>query len=126
MLISGKTTKLPCNNDQHNYCGPALFSARPRINTGNPPATMTLSCLFLTDLQGKSIISRNYRGDVGVNASIDRFQKYLSEVEDEAKTPVFHVDVHGDVAENHDAVGAAGEATFLCWSMEIRLVVGGR
>lgn len=70
---------------------------------------MTLSCLFITDLQGKSIISRNYRGDVGVTASIERFQRYLSEVEDEAKTPVFHVDLHGDVAPNPEGVGAAGE-----------------
>jgi len=73
---------------------------------------MTLSCLFITDLQGKSIISRNYRGDVGVTQSIDTFQRYLSEVEDEAKTPVFHVDVHGDVAPDPQGVGAAGESLF--------------
>jgi len=73
---------------------------------------MTLSCLFITDLQGKSIISRNYRGDVGVTQSIDTFQRYLSEVEDEAKTPVFHVDVHGDVAPDPQSVGAAGESLF--------------
>mmetsp|Transcript_26974 Transcript_26974/g.77799 ORF Transcript_26974/g.77799 Transcript_26974/m.77799 type:complete len:462 (+) Transcript_26974:31-1416(+) len=69
---------------------------------------MTLSCLFITDLQGKSIISRNYRGDVGVTQSIDTFQRYLSEVDDEAKRPVFHVDVHGDVSPDPQSVGAAG------------------
>ena len=74
---------------------------------------MTLSCLFITDLQGKSIISRNYRGDVGVTQSIDTFQRYLSEVDDEAKTPVFHVDVHGDVAPDPESVGSAGEMLFL-------------
>jgi hypothetical protein len=73
---------------------------------------MTLSCLFITDLQGKSIISRNYRGDVGVTQSIDTFQRYLSEVDDEAKTPVFHVDVHGDVAPDPGSVGSAGEVAF--------------
>lgn len=77
-----------------------------------PPA-MTLSCLFITDLQGKSIISRNYRGDVGVTQSIDTFQRYLSEVDDEAKTPVFHVDVHGDVAPDPESVGSAGEMLLL-------------
>ena len=74
---------------------------------------MTLSCLFITDLQGKSIISRNYRGDVGVTQSIDTFQRYLSEVDDEAKTPVFHVDVHGDVAPDPESVGSAGEIFIL-------------
>ena len=84
---------------------------------------MTLSCLFITDLQGKSIISRNYRGDVGVTQSIDTFQRYLSEVDDEAKTPVFHVDVHGDVAPDPESVGSAGEILFLG---EFRLGWSGR
>ena len=67
--------------------------------------------MFITDLQGKAIISRNYRGDVPLNKAIDQFSKYLVEVEDEAKKPVFHVDINGDVSVGEDvgSNGAGGE-----------------
>lgn len=70
-------------------------------------ATMVASAVFITDLQGKAIISRNYRGDVPLAKAIERFAKYLVEVEDEAKKPVFHVDTNGDVSVGDD-VGASG------------------
>ena len=69
--------------------------------------TMVASAVFITDLQGKSIISRNYRGDVPLNKAIDQFQTYLTEVEDEAKKPVFHVDTNGEISVGED-VGANG------------------
>jgi hypothetical protein len=69
--------------------------------------TMVASAVFITDLQGKAIISRNYRGDVPLTKVIERFAKYLVEVDDEAKKPVFHVDVNGDVQSDED-VGATG------------------
>jgi selenophosphate synthetase-related protein len=68
---------------------------------------MVASAVFVTDLQGKAIISRNYRGDVPLTKSIERFAKYLVEVEEEAKKPIFHVDSNGDV-ETGDEVGASG------------------
>mmetsp|Transcript_4100 Transcript_4100/g.4646 ORF Transcript_4100/g.4646 Transcript_4100/m.4646 type:complete len:456 (-) Transcript_4100:5-1372(-) len=68
---------------------------------------MVASAVFITDLQGKAIISRNYRGDVALNKVIERFAQYLMEVEDEAKKPVFHVDLNGDVHAGED-VGATG------------------
>jgi len=68
---------------------------------------MVASAVFITDLQGKAIISRNYRGDVNLNSVIERFAKYLVEVEDEHKKPVFHVDINGDVQSGED-VGATG------------------
>ena len=68
---------------------------------------MVASAVFITDLQGKAIISRNYRGDVSMNKVIERFANYLVEVEDEAKKPVFHVDTNGDVQSGED-VGATG------------------
>ena len=68
---------------------------------------MVASAVFITDLQGKAIISRNYRGDVSLNSAIERFAKYLVEVEDEVKKPVFHVDTNGDVQSGED-VGATG------------------
>ena len=68
---------------------------------------MVASAVFITDLQGKAIISRNYRGDVPLNKVIERFAKYLVEVDDEAKKPVFHVDLNGDVQAGQD-VGATG------------------
>ena len=68
---------------------------------------MVASAVFITDLQGKSIISRNYRGDFPLSKAIELFAKYLNEVEEEARKPIFHVDVNGDF-ESGDDVGMAG------------------
>ena len=68
---------------------------------------MVASAVFITDLQGKAIISRNYRGDVPLTKAIERFAKYLVDVDEEAKKPVFHVDENGDV-ETGSEVGASG------------------
>jgi hypothetical protein len=73
----------------------------------NKKPKMVASAVFITDLQGKAIISRNYRGDVPLTKAIERFAKYLAEVEDEAKKPVFRVDENGDV-ETGNEVGGAG------------------
>mmetsp|Transcript_180 Transcript_180/g.367 ORF Transcript_180/g.367 Transcript_180/m.367 type:complete len:455 (-) Transcript_180:1800-3164(-) len=72
---------------------------------------MVASAVFITDLQGKAIISRNYRGDVSMNNVIERFATYLVEVEEEAKKPVFHVDANGDVQAGEDVgeTGTGGE-----------------
>mmetsp|Transcript_12035 Transcript_12035/g.34812 ORF Transcript_12035/g.34812 Transcript_12035/m.34812 type:complete len:456 (+) Transcript_12035:234-1601(+) len=68
---------------------------------------MVASAVFITDLQGKAIISRNYRGDVPLTKAIERFTNYLTDVEDEEKKPVFRVDVNGDI-ETGDEVGSTG------------------
>jgi AP-1 complex subunit mu len=68
---------------------------------------MVASAVFITDLQGKVIISRNYRGDVPLSKAIDQFQNYLTDVEEEAKKPVFHVDTNGEISVGED-VGANG------------------
>jgi selenophosphate synthetase-related protein len=72
---------------------------------------MVASAVFITDLQGKAIISRNYRGDVQLTKAIEQFSKYLDEVEDEYKKPIFHVDSNGDISLGEDvgANGAGGE-----------------
>jgi len=69
---------------------------------------MVASAVFITDLGGKAIISRNYRGDIPLTKAIERFAKYLTDVEDEAKKPVFHVDANGDVMAGPDDVGTTG------------------
>lgn len=74
---------------------------------------MVASAVFVTDLSGKAIISRNYRGDISLSTSIDRFSRYLSETDEDAKSPVFHVDVHGDVAPDPESVGVAVAYTYL-------------
>lgn len=68
---------------------------------------MVASAVFITDLQGKAIISRNYRGDVPLTKAIENFASYLTDVEEEAKKPIFHVDVNGDIAVGED-VGGGG------------------
>mmetsp|Transcript_23495 Transcript_23495/g.28236 ORF Transcript_23495/g.28236 Transcript_23495/m.28236 type:complete len:454 (-) Transcript_23495:169-1530(-) len=68
---------------------------------------MVASAVFLTDLSGKAIISRNYRGDVPLAKAIERFAKYLTEVDDEAKKPVFFVDSQGDLMST-DSIGESG------------------
>ena len=72
---------------------------------------MVASAVFITDLSGKAIISRNYRGDVPLTKAIDRFAKYLDDVDDDAKKPIFHVDLNGDVQIDEDvgSTGAGGE-----------------
>ncbi len=69
---------------------------------------MVASAVFITDLGGKAIISRNYRGDIPLTKAIDRFAKYLHEVEDEAKRPVFNVDANGDLLSDSEDVGSTG------------------
>jgi len=68
---------------------------------------MVASAVFITDLSGKSIISRDYRGDIPLTKAIERFSKYLVEVDDESMKPVFHVDANGDLLSEDD-VGATG------------------
>jgi AP-1 complex subunit mu len=68
---------------------------------------MVASALFITDLGGKAIISRNYRGDIPLTKAIDRFAKYLAEVDDDMMKPVFHVDANGDVMDQ-DNIGSTG------------------
>jgi hypothetical protein len=69
---------------------------------------MVASAVFITDLSGKSIISRNYRGDIPLTPAIERFAKYLTEVEDEDKRPVFHTDSSGEISETVNHVGMVG------------------
>uniref|UniRef100_A0A6V1S3S6 MHD domain-containing protein n=2 Tax=Heterosigma akashiwo TaxID=2829 RepID=A0A6V1S3S6_HETAK len=52
---------------------------------------MTASAVYITDLKGKVIISRNYRGDVPMNAS-ERFARYLGETDELDQHPVFTED----------------------------------
>ena len=68
---------------------------------------MVASAVFITDLQGKAIISRDYRGDVPLTKAIDQFQTYLTDVEEEAKKPVFHIDSNGEISVGEE-VGANG------------------
>lgn len=69
---------------------------------------MVASAIFMTDLTGKAIISRNYRGDVPLTQAIDRFSRYLTDVEEDTKKPIFHLDSNGDVAESLDQIGISG------------------
>mmetsp|Transcript_14199 Transcript_14199/g.46354 ORF Transcript_14199/g.46354 Transcript_14199/m.46354 type:complete len:425 (+) Transcript_14199:142-1416(+) len=52
---------------------------------------MTLSCIFIMDLKGKVIISRNYRGDVPMSVS-ERFTQYIQETEETEQRPIFTED----------------------------------
>ncbi|KAI9341781.1 Mu homology domain-containing protein [Zopfochytrium polystomum] len=47
---------------------------------------MTLSAIFILDLKGKVLISRNYRGDIPMSA-VDKFMPLVLEAEDEEQTP---------------------------------------
>jgi len=73
---------------------------------------MVASAIFITDLSGKPLISRNYRGDIPLTSAIEKFASYLLEVEDDAKKPVFRVDGAGEYvgqyADNGGDDGAGG------------------
>jgi len=68
---------------------------------------MVASAVFITDLQGKLIISRNYIGDVPVTKAVERFAKYLTDTPDEQKKPAFHVDSNSECLFEED-VGGTG------------------
>ena len=68
---------------------------------------MVASAVFITDLQGKNIISRNYRGDVPLGKALERFQNYLLDTPDETKKPIFYCDSQSD-CQTEDDVGATG------------------
>lgn len=70
---------------------------------------MVASAVFITDLSGKMIISRNYRGDVPMSKAVERFCKYLLDTPDEQKKPIFYVDTSGDCLFESD-VGGSGNA----------------
>jgi len=73
---------------------------------------MVASAIFVTDLVGKCIISRNYRGDISLSKMIEIFSKYLREVDDDVKKPVFHVDYCGNIVLDHNvgSTGSGGES----------------
>jgi hypothetical protein len=69
---------------------------------------MVASAVFITDLSGKSIISRNYRGDVPLTQAIEHFTKYLHDTPDEQKKPIFYRIPHTNdyvTEEDVDVIG---------------------
>jgi AP-1 complex subunit mu len=69
---------------------------------------MVASAVFITDLSGKAIISRDYRGDIPLHKAIERFARYLDETPEEQRKPVFHADRVGDNFYAEEDVGATG------------------
>lgn len=53
---------------------------------------MVASYVAITDLKGKAIIARNYRGDVPPLALLTTFAKYLSDTEELDRVPIFTSD----------------------------------
>lgn len=82
---------------------------------------MVASAVFITDLSGKSIISRNYRGDVPLSGAIDNFSKYLSDTPDEHKKPIFyHPKSSNEYVTEEDVEGAGADGeTFVYINVRI-------
>jgi hypothetical protein len=75
---------------------------------------MVASAIFLTDLSGKPLITRNYRGDIPLTSAIEKFTQYLLEVEEENKKPVFYVGAEGEFVDCLGGEGgSAGGETFV-------------
>jgi AP-1 complex subunit mu len=70
---------------------------------------MVASAVFITDTQGKHIISRNYRGDVPITKAVEIFAKYLTEIPEEQKKPVFYHDGEFMAEDEAGATGNKGE-----------------
>ena len=70
---------------------------------------MVASAVFITDVQGKHIISRNYRGDVPITKAVEVFAKYLTDIPDEQKKPVFYHDGEFMMEEDAGSTGNKGE-----------------
>ena len=84
---------------------------------------MVASAIFITDLTGKPLISRNYRGDIPLTSAIEKFTNYLLEVEDDNKKPVFHVDSCGDYVTDSEDVGCTGAGGETFVYVQVRFVV---
>jgi AP-1 complex subunit mu len=52
---------------------------------------MVASAVYIMDLKGKVIISRNYRGDIPMNAS-EKFSLHIQEKDEMELRPVFTID----------------------------------
>lgn len=84
---------------------------------------MVASAILITDLTGKPLISRNYRGDIPLSSAAEKFATYLLEADEEAKKPVFYVDANGEfgslkkgeegMEERDDGCGVPGGETFV-------------
>lgn len=48
---------------------------------------MPASAVYMMDLKGKILLSRNYRGDIPMSTS-DKFTKHINEDEESSLTPV--------------------------------------
>lgn len=79
---------------------------------------MVASAVFITDLQGKHIISRNYRGDVPITKAVEVFCKYLTDIPDEQKKPIFYHDGEFMMEDEAGATGNKGE-TFVYVSVSV-------
>jgi hypothetical protein len=82
---------------------------------------MVASAVFITDLTGKSIISRNYRGDVPMSQAVDNFAKYLADTPDEQKKPIFfHSKSSNEFVTEEDVEGAGRDGeTFVYVSVSL-------
>lgn len=84
---------------------------------------MVASAVFITDLSGKMIISRNYRGDVPLQKALERFAKYLQDTPEEQKKPIFYTDINGDYLVEDDVGGTGnGGETFVYVSVSVPTV----
>ena len=84
----------------------SLSQRRARLSRSQaaPAAKMTASAVFILDMKGKVIISRNYRGDVPMNC-VERFSGHVLEAEANDERPVWLE--HGASPPHFPAAAAA-------------------
>lgn len=82
-----KTSDAPTTHDDHLPLRCAIKSCRPQHNTAHCASyTYTMaSAIFFLDLKGKTLLARNYRGDIPMSA-VERFPVLLSEAEEESSS----------------------------------------
>lgn len=61
---------------------PPLDRCPPRVADSTPTPAMA-SAIFFLDLKGKTLLARNYRGDIPMSA-VEKFPVLLSEAEEES------------------------------------------
>lgn len=86
---SPRVPRLGRADDDDDYR--ARVTPLPTADAASLVSTMVLSAVFITDLKGKVIISRNYRGDIPMSASA-RFTHYVQDRDDSEQRPVFTED----------------------------------
>nr|POE87519.1 ap-1 complex subunit mu-1 [Quercus suber] len=90
VVVRDTSAPLACSNLSGTFSGGYLYPSHCTFDGTNglvpaPDALQMASAIFFLDLKGKTLLARNYRGDIPMSA-VEKFPVLLSEAEDESSS----------------------------------------